>query len=688
MSLRSGFRFGGQTCASLAPGGGADREWLVTDGLGGYAMGTAGGLRTRRYHALLVAPELGGSTGAGLAPRRVGLVALDPTLTLPSGANVPLGVHEWASGAIAPAGHLHLESFELVDGVPRWRWRVGGIVLERELAMVRRTGGRAGSGVAVVHRLIAAPEPVGLTLAALCSWRPADEERTAAGGPPHVEQAADGAVVEAGYRIAGPGWAPAGEWYYGAHTRQEAARGLNPTEDLWHAGTFAARLAPGETLEVCAWTGDLATRPAPAVEVVAAARVRAGRLIAAANPADEVDAQLALAADAFVVDTPAGPDAVAGYPWFGCFPRDTLTGYEGLFLGTGRADEGRALLRGYADRFAESAAPADLDSALWLLHAVGRHVTVTGDTDLGVELVDPLDRLIAGYLSGTPGAGGSAGVWADPADGLLDQDPEPGTLTWMNVRIGRHPVTPRQGKPVDVNALWISGLTALARLRELAGRDATDLRTLHEKAKASFAGRYPTPAGWLYDVVDAPPPAYPRGYSGHYDDPVLRPNQLLAYSLPDPALPALGSRALPVLAATLLTPLGLRTLPPGELGYHGTHQGSVPDRESAYHQGTVWPWLIGPYVDACLAAGTAGSTDGLLDGLVAHLGEYGLGSVSETADGDPPHHASGCPFSARSVAELLRARRAIQSAAPAQSGVPAPRPVKKKSKAHNGPPSP
>ncbi len=229
--------FGTQTCGSLAEG--AQREWLVPDGRGGYAMGTVCGLRTRRYHALLVV------SGETPAARHVGLVSLDPVLTLPSGATVRLGVHEWSSGAVEPRGHRLLERFDLVDGLPRWRWRIGGIVVERELAMAY-----GQPSLAVVHRLVEAPEPVTLALEALCTWRDAHGERHAGAGPLRMTPAADGAVIEDAYRLAGPGWQPVGEWYLGAYAREEADRGLNPVEDLWCSGRFAARMSRGQCLEV------------------------------------------------------------------------------------------------------------------------------------------------------------------------------------------------------------------------------------------------------------------------------------------------------------------------------------------------------------------------------------------------------------------------------------------------------
>ncbi|MGC4806046.1 amylo-alpha-1,6-glucosidase [Micromonospora sp. DT233] len=640
-------RFGPQVCGELT--GGASREWLVPDGLGGYAMGTVSGLRTRRYHGLLAVP------GPTPASRDLGLASLDPEVVLPSGARVRLGAHEWSSGDVDPRGFELLERFDLTDGLPRWRWRVGDLVIEREIAMAY---GR--TCVAVVHRLVSGG-PVRLELSAACTWRDAHGERRADGPAPRVEPVDGGAVIEGAYRLAGPGWAPEGQWWLGVHHREEAARGLPPNEDLWCAGRFSGTLErPGDTVSVLAWAGDLADPPPPAGEVVAAARRRNRRVAAQARPADAVEATLALAADAFVVRTAAGPDVIAGYPWFGAWSRDTMISYEGLFLSTNRADEGRELLRSYAATLSEGmlANTADtgrveyntVDATLWFLHAVSRHVTVTGDTDLGDELLPALRGVVDGHLAGT-----RYGIAVDPADALLTQGGTPGTaLTWMDARVDGVPITPRVGKPVEVNALWVNGLAGLAELTELAGADAGELWRLHDRAGTSFAARFPFPAGWLHDVVDAPAPAYPLGGAPFHDDDLLRPNQLLAWSLPyaplEPDEPTLRR-----IAAALLTPLGPRTLAPDSPGYVARHRGGPAQRDAGYHQGTVWPWLLGPFADAARRAKM--DVDGLFVGVDAHLAEYGLGSVSETADGAAPHGATGCPFQAWSVAEVLRARR-------------------------------
>jgi predicted glycogen debranching enzyme len=288
-----------------------------------------------------------------------------------------------------------------------------------------------------------------------------------------------------------------------------------------------------------------------------------------------------------------------------------------------------------------------VDGTLWFVHAVDAHLRATDDFDLGAELLPALMDIRDAHTAGT-----RYRIGVDPADGLLSAGVPGEALTWMDARIDGVGITPRIGKPVEVNALWVNGLRAIAALRERVGADPSPVQAQARAAASSFCRRYPGPGGWLYDVVDGP---------GGSDDAALRPNQLLAYALP--YAPLRGQRPSTAIDA-LLTPLGLRTLAPDQPGYLGRHRGGPAGRDSAYHQGTAWPWLIGPYLDAHRAAvadgagGGAGAID--LDGLVAHLGDYGLGSVSETADGDPPHGATGCPFQAWSVAELLRVRTSLR----------------------------
>jgi predicted glycogen debranching enzyme len=444
---------------------------------------------------------------------------------------------------------------------------------------------------------------------------------------------------------------PGGDWYRGVRAREEAARGLADEEDLWAAGTFRVELEPGSCHEVTAAALPVPGGLPPAAQIVAAARERARALVRTAGARDDVEAQLVLAADQFAITTAGRPTAVAGYPWFGEWSRDLMTSYEGLYLATNRHAEGREVLRTSAATVSEGmlANTADtgsleyntVDGTLWFVHAVGRHVDVTGDDELGAELAPVLGQIAEHHVGGT-----RFGIGVDRQDGLLRQGAEGWALTWMDARVAAMPVTQRAGKPVEVNALWLRALAVTAELAADEGARArwTDLR---EQAAASFAARFVRPDGvGLFDVVDGP--------GG--DDASLRPNQLLAVALPDgPLEPETARRVVDVCSRELLTPLGLRSLAPGDPRYRPYHRGGPADRDAAYHQGTVWPWLLGPFVDAAHSVELA--LDGILDGIDAHLSDWGLGSVSETADGAEPHAATGCPFQAWSVAEVLRVRR-------------------------------
>lgn len=638
--------FGPQTCSTMEEA--ARREWLVTDGLGGFAMGTIAGLRTRRYHGLLTIatkPPIG---------RHLGLASLDPVLVL-GDQRIRLATHEWRGGAIAPSGHTHLVAFAVRDGVPCWRWSVAGVVVEREVAMEH---GRPG--VAVLHRVVHAPGPVRIELEALCTWRDAHAERTGH-TPPRFEVDASGFVFEDACRVDGGQFEPAGEWYRGTYLREEAARGLRAEEDLWFAGRFVAVVDAGETMETRAWAAGATTSMPSAGAVITAARTRTRRLADQAcgersgGTGDDVRL-LAQAADQFIV---AGPTVVAGYPWFGDWSRDTMTSYEGLFLCTNRADEGRLLLAAAAGSLSEGmlANTSDVgerpefntvDGTLWFLHALCRHVEHTGDADLMSAVGDEVRSVIDHHVAGT-----RYGIMVDPADGLLTQGVDGIALTWMDARIGTEVVTPRRGKPVEVNSLWISTLTRLAPLLDKIGRtaDASRLANLAANARASFLQRFPMDgSAGLHDVVDGP----------FGVDHRIRPNQLLAASLPDgPYATADGAAMILDACAPLVTPLGMRSLGPDDREYLGRHRGDPASRDRAYHQGTVWPWLAGPYVDASVLAGRRGAAEALVDSLVAHLRDWGVGSISETADGDAPHTATGCPFQAWSVAEVLRSRRVL-----------------------------
>lgn len=638
MSERLRIAFGRGVCGSLPEA--AAREWLVTDGLGGYASGTVALLQTRRYHGLLMVP----TTPAG-ASRMLALSALDAVVVV-GDRRIRLATHEWAGGAVDPRGYEYLAGFDLDDGQPRWRYDLGAVQLEIELAMAYGV-----STVGVVYRLLAGEAHVELT--PLCTWRDQHGERLGA-GEPHVEVTSSGFVFESAYRVDGPGYRPSGAWYRGVHHREEAARGLGADEDVWAAGTFSADLAAGDTLSITA-SADLGMAPPDAVALVATARGRAQALAARSEgPLDDVDRVLVLAADRFVVHTPTGPSAVAGYPWFGEWSRDLFTSYEGLFLRTGRADEGRSVLTRAAGTVSDGmlANTADVgtleyntvDATLWFLHALDRYVTHTGDLDLAAELADTVVAILTAHRAGT-----RFGIAVDAQNGLLRSGAPGWALTWMDARIDGRPVTPRAGFPVEIQALWVNALGASVDLLGRVGHPADEWEALHREAVTGFQRLFPVGPTGLPDVVDL----------AGAPSTELRPNQLLAVSLPRGPLrdPDDIRAVVHACQADLSTSVGLRTLAPSDPAYLGRHRGSPVDRDRAYHQGTVWPWLIGPYADAVRLSGRDPS--GALDGLALHLAEFGLGSVSETLDGDEPHAATGCPFQAWSVAELLRARGAV-----------------------------
>jgi predicted glycogen debranching enzyme len=625
--------FGRGVCGSLDEA--TRREWLVTDGLGGYAMGTVAGLRTRRYHGLLMT-----ATAPAGAARMLGLAALDAVVVIGE-RRIRLATHEWSDGTIDPRGFEQLASFDLDDGIPRWRLDLGAVQIDVEVAMTHQQ-----PAVAIVYRILGGDARLEVT--PLCTWRDQHGDRFA-GADPDVVADADGFVFESAFRVEGPGFEPGGGWYRGEYHREEAARGLGATEDLWAAGTFTAELSAGEVLGVTAVAGPALPIP-DAVTIVADARARAAALEQRADARDDVDRILAVAADRFIVQTPTGPTAVAGYPWFGEWSRDLFTSYEGLFLCTGRSDEGRAVLLRAAGTVSEGmlANTADvgtleyntIDATLWFLHALHRHIVHTADLDLAAQLAETVEEILAAHRDGT-----RFGIAVDDATGLLGGGAEGWALTWMDARIDGQPVTPRAGFPVEIQALWISALGGAVDLLGRVGRPTGEWDELRSRAIASFERLFSTGRAGLADVV---------GESGTVDA-ACRPNQLLAAALPyGPVSDPDEIRRIVDACSDLVTSIGLRSLSPQDPAYRGRHQGAPAARDAAYHQGTVWPWLIGPYTDAARRAGTGGS--GLLDGLVLHLAEFGLGSVSETADGDAPHQATGCPFQAWSVAALIRSR--------------------------------
>jgi predicted glycogen debranching enzyme len=640
-------------------------EYLVPNGLAGYTMGTAAGARTRQYHGFLV---------AALVPPVVRtLLVAQVDIAAQVGADAyPLATHLYGNGTVDPDGYRRATAFALVDGLPQWTHALSaGRTLTETHWLIH------GENTAVLRATYDAPPdapPATLRFTPLCTYR--DHHRrthhneagwrwqTTRDGPAVAVTAVDNAppYFLAAYDADGaPGtFRPEGTWYYNFQLVAEDARGFGGGEDAYQIGHFAVTLRPGESAHVIA----AVEREQAAWEHLSGALERetarrqaimAGR---GDTPTDDVTAQLRLAADAFLVRrgfaAEAGTTVVAGYPWFTDWGRDAMIALPGLCLTTGRATEAAGILRTFAasvsegmlpNRFPDSGETAEyntIDATLWFFRAIERYVEATNDRTLLRDLWPVLVEIVAWHQRGTRYA-----IHVDPADGLLFGG-EPGVqLTWMDAKVGDWVVTPRIGKPVEINGLWHHALRLMADWAMEQRADAAPYLAAADAAAAGFVRRFwDTERGYLCDVVDTP--------SG--DDAALRPNQCIALSLPTCPLPAVDARrALAAVTAQLLTPYGLRTLAPTDPQYIGRYGGGPLERDGAYHQGTVWPWLLGPYVDAFLRLGrTDTQARALLGPLVDTLRMAGIGSLSEVFDGDAPHAPGGCPMQAWSVAELLR----------------------------------
>jgi predicted glycogen debranching enzyme len=667
-ALPSSIRLGRADCGDLANA--ARREWLVTNGLGGFASGTVAGLNSRRYHGLLV---------AALRPpldRTLMVAKLDPLATY-DGRRYGLTTNAFADGTIDPHGYRLIESFRLDGLIPCWSYAIADAILEQRVWMVH-----GANTSCVTYSLTRASGPLELALTPLCTYR---DFHHLAPARWEVELRA----VEGGFELkAFPGAQPyrvvadralfrgadsgADTWYRAFQHPVETERGFDDREDLFVPGILYATLQPGETLTVVCSTEPVA--PHAGAQALEAERERQVALLRDC-PADEPDwlRQLTLAADAFIVrraqNDVAGTTVLAGYPWFSDWGRDTMIALPGLTLATGRPAVAAEILRTFAryvsdgmlpNRFPDAGETPEyntVDATLWAVHAVDAYTRHAGDFDLARELYATLVDIIDWHQRGT-----RYQIHADPADGLLYAG-EPGVqLTWMDAKVGENVITPRIGKPVEVNALWHHALRVMADLAERFGDTwaAGQYRAQADRVAAAFLDRFWYAAGgYLYDVIDGPEGM--TDAQGRRADATLRPNQILAVALPHPLLAADQAKAVvDVCARQLWTSHGLRSLAPGDPAYIGAYRGGPVERDGAYHQGTVWSWLAGPFVTAHFRVyGDAAAARGYLAAFELHLADAGLGSISEIFDGDAPHRPDGCFAQAWGVAEVLRAWREV-----------------------------
>jgi predicted glycogen debranching enzyme len=645
---------------------GLDVEWLVTNGLGGYASGTVLGPVTRRHHGLLIA-----ALPAPLG-RMLMLSGLVEELHFPDGRVAAFNPgHGWAES-------VSLLEFRLEMGLPIWRYQLGHLMLEKRIHLPYRQ-----NTVHVTYRLFASSGEVELKLRPLIQFRGHEAPVSSQPEEPYVLT-----VLEGQYEISTATLPQLRLLLYGRGEfvveRKKIERVLYPLEeqrgydaigDLWTPGSFHVKCSAADEITLVAstesWEVIRALSPAAAWN---AERERRDRLVASAPPKARsgVAAELVLAADQFIV-TPAGRlvDAtrayasgdemrtvIAGYHWFTDWGRDTMVSLEGLTLTTNRFLEAGWILRNFANTIRHGLIPNlfpehsreglyhTADATLWFFHAIDRYLQATQDRWTLKLLLPRLVDIIDHHLKGT-----LFGIGVDSADGLLCQGREGYQLTWMDAKVDDWVVTPRRGKAVEINALWYNALRLLEQwLNEENDRDrALQLKAHAEGARQAFNERFWYGAeGYLYDIVDG---------EGGVNDASCRPNQLLAISLPHPILQP--SRWKPVLENVfrrLITPVGLRSLAPGHPDYKPKYFGDLRARDAAYHQGTVWAWLIGPLIDAWFKVhpeDTAGAR-ALLEGFVPHLSQAGIGSISEIFDAEPPYTPRGCISQAWSVAEVLR----------------------------------
>ena len=649
------------------------REWLATNGLGGYASGTISGSITWRYHGLLIA--------ALPAPhgRMVMLNHLAEAIRLPDGRALQIGGEEPSRPDEAGSPGHYITEFRLENGLPVWRYEAEGVVLEKQVLFLH-----GQNTVHITHRLLSRHDQVRLELRPSIHFR-SHEQAVNQNSPDGYRLSVTGDQ----YEISAPDLGPrlrlvlegdSAEFTYDGGCRREiyyqkeAERGYQSRGSLWSPGFFAVTLHARKPATLIAstesWHKMLALTPDEALEFY---HERHRRLISMAVPEAQHSpaADLVLAADQFIINPvgriqdaarahAAGDEVrtvIAGYHWFTDWGRDTMISLEGLTLTTRRHTEAGWILRTFAHYIRDGLIPNlfpegkseglyhTADATLWFFHALGRYVQATGDRATLRLILPRLQDIVQHHLRGT-----RFGIHVDPDDGLLCQGAPGYQLTWMDAKVEDWVVTPRRGKAVEINGLWYNALRLLESWLREEGAPGADTVAAHaEKARASFNRRFWNPdLNYLCDVVDGE----------HGDDVSCRPNQLLAFSLEHPVLaPEHWAAVLATVKAQLVTPAGLRTLSPKDPNFKARYFGDLRARDAAYHQGTVWAWLLGPFIDAWLKVhpqDRAGARK-FLNGFAPHLDEGCVGSINEIFDAEAPFTPRGCIAQAWSVAEVLRA---------------------------------
>ncbi len=647
----------GQECQDLAIS--SRCEWLVTNGIGGYANGTVAGMMSRHYHGLLI---------AALRPpveRMLLFTRLDETVIYQHNS-YDIYTNQWGENTIDPHGYRHLVSFRLEGAIPVWTFAIGEARLEKRIWM------EAGENTTYVrYTVIEGHEHLVMHLKAIVNYR--SHHNSTVVEDHHwqmsINPVGSGLKITA-YEGATPFYilndrirpTPEHIWYHNYWKSVEYERGQPTRDDHLYAGRMEVILQPSESLTVVASidpAADLNGEAALNRRYAYEESLLEGAAVTNAPPEIE---QLILAADQFIVsrpspDNPNGKSILAGFPWFSDWGRDTMIALPGLTLATGRPQIAADILRafaGYVDqgmlpnRFPDDGETPEyntVDATLWYFEAIRAYHAATKDDSLINDLYPVLQQIIHWHLYGT-----RYGIHVDTMDGLLYSGEEGIQLTWMDVKIGDWVVTPRTGKAVEINALWYNALCSMADFALCLGFSDVEYTALARQVRQHF-GRFWN-GHYCYDVVDSP--------SG--DDATLRPNQLIAASLHYSPLEAHQAKAVvEVCEQQLLTPRGLRSLAPNDRAYAGRYFGDQKARDAVYHQGTVWAWLIGPFIEAHLRVYSDKiRAKSLLMPLLDASHEGCIGSISEIYDGNPPHISRGCYAQAWSVSEIVRIWRLLE----------------------------
>jgi predicted glycogen debranching enzyme len=665
LSEKAEIQFGREICGGLEAA--ESREWLVTNGIGGYASGTVAGSQTRRYHGLLMAalqPPVG----------RTQLVSAIDEIAHYDGADFKLAVHRWASGAIDPQGHLLLEDFHFEGSTPVWTYALADALLEKRIWM------RQGENTTYVqYTLLRASRAVEMQCKVLVNYR--DFHSMTRAGDWHMDIAPveDGVRVIA-FKAAVPFYVkssagncePRHEWYLGCYFARETERGLDDRDDRLFAALFRAKLEAGKSVLFVLSTHEDASLD---LETARAERPNADvKLLHDWQAKDEALAakapswiwQLVLAADQFIVkralpEESEGRSIIAGYHWFGDWGRDAMISLPGLTLATGRAEVAKRILLEFS-RYVDSGMLPNhfpdaggqpgyntVDAGLWYFEAIRQYFEATRDKATLERLFPVLASMIDAHVAGT-----RYNIHVDSSDGLLYAGGPGVQLTWMDAKVGDWVVTPRTGKPVEINALWINALETMKGLAPALSKPTATYENLAALAKKSFQRFWNAERNCCFDVIDSP---------GIGNDASLRPNQIFAVSLPvSPLSPERQKDVVDVCSERLLTSYGLRSLAVGENGYTGHYGGGPRERDGAYHQGTVWGWLLGPFALAHYRVyHDREEALRFLEPLGREIYAGGLGTLSEIFDGDPPFTPRGCIAQAWTVGEVLRAWTALST---------------------------